>query len=173
MKIDLTAVLNKRCDCLPVDYTFDADKLDGAVILPYGMILSSPVFVKGKVTDSNNCMFLDVNVSADYKTSCDRCLDEICGSVSFDFKRMVAVASSAETDGDETVFVSDSAIDVDLDILEELSLELPIYHICKDDCKGLCQKCGKNLNLGPCDCIEQKEIDPRLKKLQKLLENFD
>ena len=43
--------------------------------------------------------------------------------------------------------------------------------ILEEECAGLCPKCGKNLNFGPCDCPKKKEIDPRLAILQKLLEN--
>ena len=41
--------------------------------------------------------------------------------------------------------------------------------LCSEDCKGLCPRCGADLNLGPCGC--GKEADPRLAVLAKLLEN--
>ena len=41
--------------------------------------------------------------------------------------------------------------------------------LCSEDCKGLCPRCGADLNLGPCSC--KKETDPRLAVLAKLLEN--
>ena len=41
--------------------------------------------------------------------------------------------------------------------------------LCSEDCRGLCSRCGADLNLGPCSC--KKEIDPRLAALAKLLEN--
>ena len=50
----------------------------------------------------------------------------------------------------------------------DLVLELPLRYLCKPDCKGLCCRCGKNLNDGPCGC--QKEIDPRLAALRQLLD---
>jgi uncharacterized protein len=40
--------------------------------------------------------------------------------------------------------------------------------LCREDCKGLCARCGKNLNLGPCGC--GKEIDPRFAVLEQLLD---
>ena len=46
-------------------------------------------------------------------------------------------------------------------------LVIPMKPLCREDCSGLCQKCGKNLNQGPCDCPKQ-EIDPRWSKLTKL-----
>jgi uncharacterized protein len=51
-------------------------------------------------------------------------------------------------------------------------MEFPLRFLCHDDCKGLCQRCGKNLNEGECDC-SKKEIDPRMAPLQKLLDEMN
>ena len=64
----------------------------------------------------------------------------------------------------------DGTVDIDADIAEAFLLELPMRHLCKEDCPGLCPKCGKRLAEGDCGCKNEKEIDPRLKVLQKLLE---
>ena len=45
---------------------------------------------------------------------------------------------------------------------------LPSKFLCDDDCKGLCPKCGANLNEGPCEC--KKDIDPRFEALLSLLD---
>ena len=178
MKIDLTTVLNKRCDRLDIDYYFDASCLDSEVELPFGMTLSEPVHVVGTVSDQNNCMFLKAKITAPYVTACDRYLAEIKDTAEFDFERMISVDAPAAPDPfdeseDDIIYVSESGIDIDAAVFEEIALELPVYHLCKEDCKGLCPKCGKNLNDGCCGCTEEKEIDPRLKKLQKLLDNFE
>ena len=56
-------------------------------------------------------------------------------------------------------------------LIRELTLlEVPIQPICRPDCLGLCQVCGKNLNEGDCGC-EDDDIDPRLAKLKELLDN--
>ena len=47
-------------------------------------------------------------------------------------------------------------------------LDMETKFLCKEDCKGLCPSCGKNLNLGPCGC--RKEIDPRFAVLEQLLD---
>lgn len=51
---------------------------------------------------------------------------------------------------------------------EPIQKPMPTKMLCKPDCKGLCCKCGKNLNDGPCDC--QKDVDPRLEALLQLLD---
>jgi uncharacterized protein len=53
----------------------------------------------------------------------------------------------------------------------QLEMEFPLRFLCKEDCKGLCQRCGKNLNEGECGC-ETKEFDPRLAPLKALLERM-
>jgi uncharacterized protein len=54
-------------------------------------------------------------------------------------------------------------------VTEDVFLNLPAKFLCSDDCKGMCFKCGKDLNSGSCSC--EKDIDPRLEALKQLLDN--
>jgi uncharacterized protein len=58
-------------------------------------------------------------------------------------------------------------IDLSEDVRDYALLALPMKKLCSENCKGLCPKCGKNLNDGPCECRDEK-IDPRWEPLQKL-----
>ena len=53
-------------------------------------------------------------------------------------------------------------------VREDIFLALPTKFLCREDCKGLCPQCGKNLNDGSCSC--KKPVDPRLAVLQQLLD---
>ena len=70
-------------------------------------------------------------------------------------------------DYDDYIVVENNVLDLDELVNEECQLFLPAKMLCKEDCKGLCQKCGKNLNYEKCECA--KEIDPRLAALSDLL----
>ena len=59
-------------------------------------------------------------------------------------------------------------IDLTEAIRQYMLLAIPLKPICRDDCVGLCQSCGQNLNQGPCDCPLQA-VDPRWSALEKLL----
>ncbi len=59
-----------------------------------------------------------------------------------------------------------TVLDVTQQVWESLILSLPSVVLCKDNCKGLCPLCGKNLNEGPCSCSQNVE-DPRLEKLRE------
>lgn len=176
MRIDLTAILNGRADSLGFDYYFSTGETDSGVLLPDGIDITEPVRVCGTVTDKNNCMFLNARITVKYHTLCDRCLDDINGVLEFDYERMISADAASSPDGDaeeDILYVNESGVDIDSSLMEDIALELPTYRLCREDCRGLCQKCGKNLNDGDCGCENKKEIDPRLKILQKLLDNCD
>lgn len=172
MKIDISALLSGRVRKLDFEYPLSPG--DEFCALPDDIRLTAPVAVQGSVRDQNGVMALDAHIRAEYETDCARCLDTVQGCVEFDFTRLVTENAPADDDGDEDIVcISEGGVNVDDQIIEELSLEFPTIHLCRDDCPGLCPTCGKRLADGDCGCREKKEIDPRLKVLQKLLENSD
>ncbi len=64
-------------------------------------------------------------------------------------------------------FYKGNEVDLNEIVREMILLEMPVRHLCSEDCKGLCAKCGQNLNFGNCDC-DKKKIDPRLAVLQNI-----
>lgn len=50
---------------------------------------------------------------------------------------------------------------------EQFMLALPVQPLCSENCKGLCPKCGQNLNNGKCGC-ESESGDPRLAVLRNV-----
>ena len=52
-------------------------------------------------------------------------------------------------------------------VLNDIYLALPLKALCKEDCKGLCQNCGANLNLGQCSC-NQEDLDLRFSALKDM-----
>ena len=62
-------------------------------------------------------------------------------------------------------------LDLDRIIYDEVLVNWPMKVLCKEDCAGICKKCGKNLNHGTCDC-EKTELDPRMAVIQDVFKNF-
>ena len=108
------------------------------------------------------------NVSTTIHGICDRCATEFSRKIDFPIDAVLVTELSNEENEDEWVFplVGDSA-DLDDIVRTVFVLNLDSKLLCKDDCKGLCCRCGKNLNDGPCTC--EKEIDPRWAALKQLL----
>lgn len=172
MIIDLTTLLNKRESKIDFSFELTPDEIEDCPELPFDVALTGPVRVKGTVSDCDKFLKLTAEVSADYVTACDRCLKELNRNVSFGFERYVA-PDSIDTeelgiDEDDVLSVTEGGVNVSRDVFEELCLEVPVYHLCSEDCEGLCDVCGKPVN-GGCKCKKEKEIDPRMESFQKIL----
>ena len=102
---------------------------------------------------------------------CDRCLNDV--SVEFPIKIDVVIDRTTEDDDEKEwndIVLSDGImLEVDMLVYDEIAANFPMKTLCKEDCKGLCPKCGKPRREGPCDCSE-REIDPRLAILATLLD---
>jgi uncharacterized protein len=68
----------------------------------------------------------------------------------------------------EYSFFAGESVDLGLTITEQIALHIPVKPLCREDCRGLCGICGKNLNIEKCDCKE-KEVDIRFAKLKNLV----
>ena len=74
-----------------------------------------------------------------------------------------------EVEEEDEYVVEEGVIDLNILVNDAVMLGLPIKRLCSEECKGLCQYCGSNLNLEQCDC-RGEDIDPRLEALRTLLE---
>lgn len=166
MRIDMTPILSGRTEIVP--FSFD---WEGASEIFSEFSFEGPVKVEGKVTERAGCMLLTLSATVSYRTECARCLKELHRTLVFDLSKNVAVEGTLEDEErDDYVMIVDSELDLSLPLSELLFLELPGRDLCREDCLGLCPKCGKDRNEGECGCVT-KEIDPRLAVLQKYLNN--
>ncbi len=174
MRIDLTRLLEGKISELTCEDFFTPGGEDAAV--PHGITLTSPMRVFCKVKDNHGCLTLTADVNAAYETVCDRCLSPISTSLSFSIERLIESKGSHITaddgfeDEDDILHMTNGCVDIGAQLAEAFVLELPMRHLCDEECPGLCPKCGKRRADGDCGCKFEKEIDPRLKVLQKLLE---
>ena len=100
--------------------------------------------------------------------ACDRCTADYKHKISTEFEEYEQVADADDPEPSPVVKTKEGLI-LDLGALlwEQFAMALPIKPLCNDDCKGLCYKCGADLNKGKCDC--EKEVgDPRLAVLRNL-----
>ena len=165
MIIDLKRIFVNDNSSLPVDCSLDLSQLEYLGEYP----LKKPVSMKGKISNSASLVRLEAEISYEYEAPCDRC--GLITAEGHTVKIEKSLASSIEGEESDTILVvPDRKLDLDELIYTEVMLSLPMKHLCSENCKGICSKCGKNLNEGKCDCPE-KEIDPRLAALAELLNN--
>ena len=105
---------------------------------------------------------------------CDRCLDEVETKIPFSFMRKLDMKLTDEervNDLDESSYLTGYDLDVDRLVYLEVLMSWPLKVLCKEDCKGICSRCGKNLNDGPCGCTEEPK-DPRMAAISDIFSKF-
>ena len=175
MKLDLRPLLaGDRLLEFDYELLLDADSEDTVSFLT-DVDFPSPMKVSGEITNTAGYMRMTLTMSVDYVAQCARCLSPVTGQFTLDLEKTVAprnlLGDLDEDKLDEFAIIEDGFLDMDEQLLEQLEMEFPMRFLCREDCKGLCPKCGKNLNEGECDC-DHTEIDPRMEPLRKLLEQM-
>ena len=175
MKLDLRPLIaGERRMAFDYELPLDTSSSDTVGYL-HGVGFPSPMKVSGEITNTAGYMRAYVSLSVDYEAECARCLDTVTGCFSLDLEKTVApkklLENLDEDKLDDYAIIEDGFLDMDEPLREQIEMEFPVRFLCKDDCKGLCSKCGQNLNHGECGC-NKKEIDPRLAPLAKILEQM-
>ena len=166
MKIDLKPIISGQVNAIPVDCEIEI--IPEAA--PDDVVFTGPAAVKGEISGSDKYMSLKAEVSAPYRTRCARCLKDIEREFVSEIDKPVARAGTLEDeDTDDYIIAENSELLLDLPVLDCVVLEFPMRVLCKEDCRGLCPKCGKDLNEGDCGC-DLREPDPRLAVLAQLLD---
>lgn len=174
MKLDLRPLLAGD-RLLEFDYELLLDTSEDTASYLAGVDFPSPMKVNGEITNTAGYMKMTLTMSVDYVAQCARCLSPVAGEFTLDLEKTVAprdlLGDLDEDKLDEFAIIEDGFLDMDEQLREELEMEFPMRFLCKEDCKGLCSKCGKNLNEGECDC-DHTDFDPRMEPLRKLLEQM-
>ncbi|MGI8468596.1 MAG: YceD family protein [Pyrinomonadaceae bacterium] len=169
MIVDLTSLENS---VLEFNFALSPESIDLEV---EGAALKNAVKVKGKLTKGIAQIDVAGEISADAMIECARCLQPIERKLEIPFKaefvsaENYTVAKEAKLRGndlDVSVF-EDNKIDLTELVREQILLNLSEQIFCREDCRGLCDKCGANRNLVDCNCIK-KEVDPRWAALKNL-----
>jgi uncharacterized protein len=104
---------------------------------------------------------------------CDRCMGETPYEMNVSFIKNVNMNDTEESrvkDLNEMSYISGYTLDVEELIYDEMVIHFPMKVLCKDDCKGICNKCGANLNTTDCGC-DTTQIDPRMAKILDIFNN--
>ena len=134
---------------LPVSYEITPEELSEV----RGYTFAVPVAVSGEFYNRAGIVTLKYTVSCTLDVVCDRCLTELKRDYSYDFSHTVVPSLQSEGDIYDTYLVAQhDSIDMNETAISDLLLMLPTKMLCREDCKGLCDICGCNLNERTCNC---------------------
>ena len=128
-----------------------------------------PLHIKGAITNNTKSLELRARVTGHAKTQCARCRKELCIPVDFEVSEVIMQDNGQIVDED-VIVVSGEEIDIYDIVLNSFLMDVPGKYLCRENCKGLCAKCGADLNLGDCGCGDD-DIDPRWAKLAEIIKN--
>lgn len=150
------------------------NELELSIACPFKEIFESEDGVEGvgdlkaefSFTRHERNIYVTGKAGGTVKLWCGRCLKEYKSSLDMEIE--VAFFPAEKEEGNENDYTYEGDI-INLSGLlrEQFILTLPLRRVCREECNGLCPKCGADLNEGDCDC-PKKEVDERLAVLKRL-----
>lgn len=172
MLLDLSGVMSEQHTELVQDVDIDMTEF----VTGYGsfpILKKTPVTVN--VTHVKGRRFkITGKGSVTVSIPCDRCLEPVETEIPLDFVKNIDLnvpdGEQAE-ELDETNYIDGYTLDADKLIRGEILIGWPTKILCSEDCKGICNVCGQNLNQGTCSC-EDTGLDPRMSVIRDVFKNF-
>jgi len=158
MFLELEAVFNTPGLSVPFDFTLEG--FDG--MLPFAAL----PHVSGQVKNRTGVVTLEGSARVRLNAACDRCAAPFEYRADAPLEHTLVLSLNRE-DSDGLILLEGTRFSPDSLVWEDIVLSMPPKLLCKPDCAGLCQRCGRNLNEGPCAC--GPEGDPRWEALRNLL----
>lgn len=162
MKIELLQLLKHEGAAVQLcDAVFSPEELE---IDGEDVVLAEPVTLCGEfINRGSDVIEFSAECSYLLNLRCARCLKQFVRRFPCSIHEVFREPEDWED------FLADGLIDVTAIVRHAILLGMETRYLCKEDCKGLCAKCGQDLNEGSCGC--QEEIDPRLSVLKQLLKD--
>lgn len=163
MLLQLKPLFMGEVSSFPIDVQLDLSNVEFQGMHPF----VQPVKVKGEATETAGIVTLRMAISYCFNGQCDRCAEPYLreGRLSVEH---ILVAALDDEENDDYVLLDNFRLLLDELVTADLILGLPSKNLCRTDCRGLCPRCGKNLNEGLCGC-RSDTVDPRLEALRQLI----
>ncbi len=136
----------------------------------------SPMHAVLNIRTIGSEVLVDGTVEGEVELQCSRCLNAYTMivrqqiNVVYESSEVINKEEHHKLKRDEldTGFYKNDTLDTDEVLVEQLLLSLPMKPLCSPECKGICPRCGADLNVSGCNC-DVSEVDSRLKVLEQLL----
>ena len=171
MKLDLWGFLEGEDKFVEFQGELDHGNLD---LNGRKIEIPEPIKYKGEIfkVDGDKTINININIDFMYGEHCNRCLvptinkiNTILSGQLMEISEKTEVIEDEDNSYENFLYYENNTLYLNEYIIEQVILSLPMKTICKEDCKGLCSKCGIDFNNSQCDC-DHDDIDPRFEKLK-------
>lgn len=163
MRIDITGIAGINGAYTEVSRDIPTEDIGTGIT---GIELGESVHADLKIEYMQGVITVKGRVTGDYHAQCGRCLKDIKDKfdINIDDSFVHMSGDGQDTDG---YLYEGGHIDLTVPLIDNILLSFPGVMLCKDDCKGLCEVCGADLNETQCSCEKQdQDIDIRMEKLK-------
>ncbi len=141
------ATLNNEVVCMAEDINLEVEDVN----------FTCPIYISVKLFREGMKFYVTADIKNEAEVECSRCLEMFIIELDSHFEVQYYPTSDRKKsdrldESAETKYYGEEQIDISDDVVGAIVAEIPFWARCFDDCKGLCHKCGHNLNLGACDC---------------------
>ncbi|MFZ5646474.1 MAG: YceD family protein [Bacillota bacterium] len=150
----------KKADLDPIQTEVEAIYFNGSLELDITLF------------NNDGPLIMTGNLRGNIRIACGRCLEYFDMPVEAEISEVYYNESMPDIrpeEGEEWIPFRGDRIDITPEVIKSLLASIPMRPVCREDCRGLCQNCGVNLNMSACDCAKD-DIDIRLEALKKLIE---
>ena len=172
MLVHLSDVVSQEGKCLKTEIPLALETIV-AVGDTYKVVEQKPLKLM-IVNTGDKVLELKGRTDVVVRIPCSRCLEAVDWKFSLEIERKLDMKQSEEDrikNLDESDYITGMDLDGDRLVCDEILIQWPLKVLCKEDCKGICSKCGQNLNHGECDC-EKGSLDPRMAAISDIFSKF-
>ena len=172
MILNLSDVLSEQHKTIEEDVLIEMERF-GSKLGCFPIIEKEPLSIKVEHVKERELLITGKGKIV-LEIPCDRCLDDVEVKVKLEFEHKITTDTEAEDQSeelDENNYIDGYSLDVEQLVYNELLTGWPTKILCSDDCKGICNVCGQNLNRGTCNC-EDTSLDPRMSVIRDVFKNF-
>jgi len=164
LKINVSKLIDGKS--LEKNFCFEITNLNKDIKLIGSLIVS------GKIISNGASVIVYFKINGKERVSCDKCLDKFERKINRNFDQEYVFSNTQDKEeileGSAGFLIDDSGvIDIEKALIEEIAVNDLGVKVCSNNCKGLCPKCGINLNKNKCSCYNDKEGDNPFAKLKE------
>ena len=172
MLINLSEIMSVKGKIKHIEAPFERESfhLDGT---DYNFVIKNPI----ELTISNlgdRKVMLEGSSKLSLLIPCSRCLEGVETFFDISISKDLDFNDTDEDrikELDETNYIDGYNLDVDQLVYDEILIDFPLKVLCSNNCKGICNTCGINLNKETCNC-DQTVGDPRMSVIRDIFNNF-
>lgn len=168
MMLDVGDALKNPGQRYPFSLEFAYEPMDmlGDTITFDNVVVSGEYFGAGETVNVSGI------ISALARTRCARCLCSVEQPMRAELSE-VFVKQAQVSEDSEAHTMDGYTVELEPLVKQALILETPMRFLCREDCKGLCSACGKDLNLGACECGASSAKPNPFQALSSLVNDLD